>query len=219
MHPWVLLSVFCASVGPSVNSRQISVHLRVLPSTVCAEAEPSVSIRQLSVCPRDLRSTFRAAAGHSVNFRQLFEDPWDLPLSSVNFSCIRGTFQKVPYGRWTVCHLHQLFVWSRDLPSTLRTIMGPSVSFPYVRGTFCQLSIRPRDIPSSFVNFSCVRVIILQYSVHQRNLPSTSDNFRCIHGTCRQLFVHHFEFPSYFRASTGHSVNFHDIFVCPRNLP
>ena len=206
-------------MGPSINFHHITVHLRVLPSTVCAEVGPSVSICQLSVCPRDLRSTFRAAAGHSVNFRQLFEDPWDLPLSSVNFSCIRGTFQKVPYGRWTVCHLHQLFVWSRDLPSTLRTIMGPSVSFPYVRGTFCQLSIRLRDIPSNFVNFLCIRVIILQYSVHQRKLPSTSDNFWWIHETCRQLSVHRFELPSYFNASAGHFVNFYDIFVYPRKLP
>ena len=130
----------------------------------------------------------------------------DFLSTSVNLLCVCGTF-------------HQLFVHPRELTSTFHTIMGPSVSFLYVCGTFCQLSIRLRDIPSSFVNFSCVRVIILQYSVHQRNLPSTSDNFRCIHGTCHQLSVHRFELPSYFRASAGHSVNFHDIFVCPRNLP
>ena len=106
MRPRDLLSVFCASVGPSVNFRQISVHLQVLPSTVCAEAEPSVSIRKLSICQCDLQSAFRAAAGHSVNFRQLSVHPRYLPLTSVNFLCVRGTFQKVSYGRWTVCQLH-----------------------------------------------------------------------------------------------------------------
>ena len=136
MRPRDLLSVFCASVGPSINFCQISAHLRVLPSTVCAEAEPSVSIRQLSVCPRDLRSTFRAAAGHSVNFRQLFVCPWDLPKSSVrpldrvstlfNFPCGHGIF-------------HQLSVQSWDHPSAFCKSVVPSVNFPYVRVTFRQV--------------------------------------------------------------------------------
>ena len=179
MRPRDLLSVFCASVGPSVNFRQISVHLQVLPSTVCAEAEPSVSIRKLSICQCDLQSAFHAAAGHSVNFRQLSVHPRYLPLTSV-----------------------QLFVCPWDLPKSfirpldrLSTSLnfpcghGISINFPYNHGTICQLSIRPWDIPSSFFNLWCFRVFILQF----RASAESSVNFR-------QLSVHPRDLSSTFRA-------------------
>ena len=222
-----LPSTFRASVGTPINFCQISAHLRVLSSTVCAEAGPSVNIRQLSVCPPDLRSTFRAASGHSVNFRQLFVRqwdlpsnfcvstepsinicqlfvcPWDLPNSSVrpldrlstsfNFPCGRGIF-------------HQLSVQSWDHPSAFRTSVVPSVNFPYLRGTFRQvrqLFVRLRNYTSILRASAECSVNFRQLSVHPRDLSST---FR-------------FELPSSFHVSAGHSVNFHDIFACPWNLP
>ena len=42
-----------------------------LPSTFCASVEPSVNSRQLSAHPWDHPSTFQANAGPSVNFCQL----------------------------------------------------------------------------------------------------------------------------------------------------
>ena len=198
---------------------------RDLPSASVNFSFVHVTFGQLFVLQQDILSTSFNSLCVRGTFHQLFVHPRALALTSVNFLCVRGTFQKVPFGCWTVCQLH----------STFCVVTRSSINFSYnheticqrtvlrthgnVRSTFCQLSIRPRDIPSSFVSFSCDRVIILQYSVHQQNLPSTSDNFRSIHETCCQLSVHRFELPSSFRASAGHSVNFHDIFMCPRNLP
>ena len=184
----VSTSSFRVPAGPSINFQcgrktsvnfyQLSVHLRDLPPTFCMAERLSINF----LC---IRGTFH----------QLFVHPRYLPLTSVNFCVAVGPSKKFHTAAGPSGNFIQLSVWSQDLPSTFRTIMGPSVSFPYVRGTFCQLSICPRDIPSSFVNFSCIRVIILLYSLHLRSLPSTSDNFRSIHGTCHQLFVHRFELP------------------------
>ena len=179
---------------------------------------------QLFVLQQDILSTSFNPLCVRGTFHQLFVHPRALALTTVNYLCVRGTFQKVPFGCWTVCQLHSTFCVvarsSINFSYNHETIRQRTVPRTYenVRGTFRQLSIRPRVIPSSFVNFLCDRVIILEYFVHQRNLPSTSDNFRSIHKTCRQLSVHRFELPSSFCASAGHSVNFHDIFVCPRIL-
>ena len=161
-----ILENFHAAARPSVNFCQLSVHLRNLPSTFCASAElisnsvsflcfrglfekfrtavgSSVNTSQLSVRLRDFPSAFCASTGHSFNFRQHFMRPKDYPLTfrvsaghSVNFS-------ELPCGRGIFC---QLSVHLQDLPS----IFGVSAE---ISVNFHQLSVRPRDLLSTFRAF------------------------------------------------------------------
>ena len=70
---------------------------------------------------------------------------------------------------------------------------------PYVN--FCQLSVRLRDLPLTFVNFLCIQETICQFSVRQQDLPTTSVNFPYICGTFRKL-------PLTFYASAGTSIKY-----------
>ena len=144
--------------------------------------------------------------------------PRNFPLTSVNHSCVRGTFQKVPYSRWTVC----------QLLSTFRVVTGSSINFLYNYGIIRQLSVRPWYLLSTFHTSAGHSVKFRQLFVRPSIYPSifrasadSSVNFRQLSVHPRDLsstFVHWFELPSSFRASAGHSVNVHEI-VCPRNLP
>ena len=82
---------------------------------------------------------------------------------------------------------------------------------------FCQLSMRLRDLPSTFHAAADITSTFL----HPHTLPSTSINIPCIHGTFRELFMQlqtlrrlsctrtpFRRLPSTFRASAVPSVNF-----------
>ena len=138
-----LPSTFHSSKGLSVyflcvcgTFRQLSVHLHDLQSTFGVSAEISVNFRQLSARPRDLLSTFRASVGSSVNFRYLFVRPRD-PLSIFRASV--GPSETFCTANGPSVNFSQFSVWLRD-----------SVNFPCNYGTFCQLSMHPQDLPSTF---------------------------------------------------------------------
>ena len=179
----------------------LSVHLQIfyqIPSAFCVRGN-SVNFRQLSIRPRDYPLTFCVSAGHTVNFSEL--------------PCGRGTFR-------------QLSVHLQDLPSTFGVYAAISVNFLCVRGTFCQLFVRPWDLPPPSVNSSCVLGTFCQYFVHPWDLPKTirtadgpsvnfsqltvllrdSVNFPCNDGTYCQLSMHPRDLPSTFHTSAGYSV-------------
>ena len=126
MHLRDLLSAFRACTGPSVDFRQpLSIH---------------GTFHHLSMLLRGLSSAFSMAAVLSVNLRQLFVHhkifrkqsarPQNLPSTSVDLPCICGTYRK--------------------LGSICREAGGPPVNFPSTRLTYCQLSLRKRDLSTSF---------------------------------------------------------------------
>ena len=139
-------STFCACTGSFVSFRcfeRILRQIMVLKRHFCPLP---VCRHQLSMCPWELLSTLRMFVGPSINFpssrktfRQLlstFRASAELPLNFVSFSCVRGYFKK------------------------FRTAIGSSVNFSHLscsHGTFRQLSVHPRDIPSTSVNFSCIQ--------------------------------------------------------------
>ena len=106
-------------------------------------------------------------------------------------------FHDVSYGRWTFCQLQ----------STFHAVAKLSVNFPCNNGTSCLLSIRQHHILSNSINFH-------QLSMHPRDLPSTflvstrpSINFLCGCETFYKLpstLVH----PPYFRQIPSNSINF-----------
>ena len=136
--------------------------------------------------------------------------------------------------------MRQLFVHQRDIQSiipvihgTFRQLLsifsasaGPCVKFSCVRGTFRQLSVRPRDYPSNFVSaehsviFSKLHVhpcdlasTFRASAGHSVNFPghpwdftSTSVNSQCIRGTMRQIFVCQWDIQSTFRSFVVPSV-------------
>ena len=149
---------------------------RNIPEIFHAAARPSVNFCQLSVHLRNLPSTFCASV--------------ELLSNSLSFSCVRGLFEKVPYGCWISCQHH----------STFRAVAGLSVSFLCIRGTFRQLLSTFHASKGLFVNFPCVCRTF-------RELPSTfcasagpSVNLPCVCGTFCKL-------PLILRASSGPSVN------------
>ena len=92
----------------------------------------------------------------------------------------------------------------RQLLSTFCASAGPPSNFLYGRGTVHQLSLRPRDLPSSAVNISCVRNIYLK--------------FPCFCQTFRQLsssFCTSAEPSIYFLYVCRTSIKFCQLFMCP----
>ena len=103
-------------------------------------------------------------------------------------------------------------MWPRDFLSTFLAPIGPSLKFPStflaarrpsvnyscMCGIFCQLSIRPRDLQSTF-HASAVSSVNFHVSV------GPSVNITCGRGTFRKLL-------STFHADAGPSVNFHHFF-------
>ena len=166
-----------------------------------------------SVCGtfHQLPWTFCRCAGSSVNFpcvcrnfHRLFMHPWDLPSISVfcrtfpsnfrvtadpsiNFPCGHGTFRQL-----SLClrNLLSTFVIFPCLCWTLRKLLANFLDSEGTSVNFCQISVGPRDLPSTF--------------------PASvgpSVNFPCVHGTCYQPSVRLWNLVSTFCASTGPSVN------------
>ena len=74
--------------------------------------------------------------------------------------------------------------------------MASSINILCIRGTFHQLSVRPRKLSSTSVNFPCSRGTFCQHSMRPQVLPSTfcastgpSVNFPCIRVIFHQLSV------------------------------
>ena len=136
-----------------VTYHQLSVRLRYHPSSFSESAGYSINflcvrrtfykLPSTLVHSRELPLTFLETAGPSVNFRQIsrfhrnfcqhFLHLWDLPSTSVDFPCI--------------CRAY------RNLSSTCCEAAGPPANFPFIRLTFCQHSLHPQDLSTSF-NFS-----------------------------------------------------------------
>ena len=149
---------FSVAGRPSVNCCQLSMRPGDLPST-------SVKLQcdQEIIC--ELSANFHAAGRPSVNFRQHFVwsgdsvkchqlsvQPGDLLSTYVNILCCQETFHQLPS---TFC--------AAGRPSINFVIFpcgwGPSVNF-------CQRSVQPGDLLSTYVNILCC-----QETFHQ--LPST----------------------------------------------
>ena len=141
--------------------------------------------------------------------------PPDLPSTSANSSCVRGTFRQlpstfcasmgqsenVPCGRWI---FHQL-------PSTFCASKGLFVNFPCVRGNYRQATVLP-CVLSAYVNFKRVHMTICQLSVRPRDIQLTFRASMGLSVSFHQFSVHLWEHASNFHASVRHSVNFP--FVC-----
>ena len=137
--------------------------------------------------------------------------PWHLLSTFIYFSCVTGTFRKlpstflvsvgpsesVPYGCWTYCQLYSTFRAAAGLSvnfhqcgtfhivaSTFCVAVGLSLNFPCIRRTFCKVVLTFRADEGPFVNISCRQ------------------------GTFRQIFVRPQGILSTVCASQGPSVNF-----------
>ena len=224
--------------GPSVNFRQHFECLWVLPKTFrAATGLPSTSVNFLQ--PLELHSTFCASVGPSVHFpcicRTFRQLPSTLSASAgpcIKFLCVSGTFSQLSVRSWylpsvwsalRVCavpsvNFHQYFVHPWDLPKRsvrLMDLPSTSVNYPCGLGTYCQLSVHPRDLQStfwpsagSFINFQCGLGTFRQHFWRPWDLPSTSVNFPCLRGAFGQLSVRLQDFPSTFPVARGPSVNF-----------
>ena len=87
----------------------------------------------------------------------------------------------------------------------MRLYVRVSVNIPCGCGTFCQLFLHPRDVPSTYVNFPCSSEIFNVAAGH-------SINFRHI-----SLVL--WDLPSTFSASVGPFLNFCQLSVRPQYLP
>ena len=140
---------------------------------------------------RQLLSTFCTSEGQSINYLCIcgtFRQPPSTSAGhSVNFLCIRGTFHQLSVRPQKFC----------QLPPTFRAPAGPSVNISYGSGIFRPLlSIFCASVGHS-VKFLCVRGTFHQLFVLKRDLPSISINFRasaglsinflCVRGTFHQL--------------------------------
>ena len=246
VHPRDYPSTFRVSVGPSVR----------LPSTFSATMLPCVlsayvnfkrvhmTICQLSVHPRDIQLTFRASMGLSVSFHQFSVHLWEHASNfnasvrhSVNFPFVCGTFRQL----WSTLRVsavpsvnyRQHFVHPRDLLKRsvqLLDLPSTSVNYPCGIGSFCQLSVHPRGLQSTFcaptgssINFPCSLGTFRQHFALPWDLPSTSVNFPCSVGpsvkflcgcgTCRQHSLWPEDDPSTFLVSAGLSINFRELSV------
>ena len=193
-------STFCASMGLSVNFRQLSVHPRY---------------HALNFCQWDIQSTFRSFAVPSVKFRQLSVYLQHL-LSichasvrpSVNFPCIRETFSQLlrVHGIF-----HQFLVWPRDLPSTFFATVGPSINIFCDRGTFRQPQSTFRVSVGPSANFPCGCGTFRQNSQwpedHLSTFPASA-----------ALSINFCELTSILHASVGLFVNFRQLFVRPKTF-
>ena len=136
------------------------------------------TLRQLSMRPQNLPSTSVKFLCVRATICQFSVRQRDLPSTSVNLPCAHGTFRKLsltfyasvgtsvknPCGSQISLNIRQLYVRQRDIPSTLRSSMGPSVNFHqllsvhgkhFVRKldlllNFRQLSMWLCDLPSTF---------------------------------------------------------------------
>ena len=192
------------TVGPSVNFSCVHRIFRQLPSNFCVRA----TVCQFSVLQRDL------------------------PPTSVNFLCARGTFRKLLLTFYTSVGTYQIFMRQQDFHQHLSTLCPSarhSVNFLFVHVTFHQLSSTfclsvENILCGSWTfrltsdNFLCGCVTFHQLSVHLRYHPSSfsasteySVNFSCVCGTFCKLpstFVQFWELPYTFPAIVGPSVTF-----------
>ena len=111
----------------------------------------------------------------------------NLPSTSVHFQCISRILHQLLCIRGT---FHQLSV----RPQIFLQLVSTSVNFQCGRGTLCQHSVRPQDLPSTF-----------------RASTGPSVNFPGSHGIFRKIV-------STFLASKGPSVNFHQLSLQPANF-
>ena len=120
-----------------------------------------------------LASTFCVAVIPSVHFRQLYVPPGDLASTSVLFCAFRRPSVNFRVAMRPSVYFRQLSVQPRDFLSAFCAIVAPSVKLsqlPMRLETFCQL-------PSIFHSAGGPSVSIRQLSVRPRDLPSTSVNF------------------------------------------
>ena len=140
---------------------------RHLPSTSMTFLCVHGTFFKLAAQPQDLcqlPSTLRASTGPSINFLCIRGTVCQLPSTF----CVCGTLKK----RFMQPRLfHQLSVQSRDLPSAFHASMGPSINFPYVRGTFHELPSTFRASEGPSVSFPCVHGTFHQLSVCQQDSP------------------------------------------------
>ena len=85
--------------------------------------------------PRDYPSNFCVSEEHCVILIIHCVRPWDLPSTSINFSCVCAS----------------------EFRLTFYVTAGPFVNFPCFRGTFHPLTLTFRAAARSFANFSCGR--------------------------------------------------------------
>ena len=193
-----------------VNSLFVSWTFRHLPLTICTSIGPSKNIPCTRWTFRQLQATFRAVAGPSGNSQ-----------------CGCGTFPQVA----------STFRAAVVPSATFRAVTGSSVNFLSGHRSsvnFHQLSVPPRDFPSTSVNSPCGHrpsVNFRQISVLLQDLcllllNCRSSGFRqlsllpCFHAFCQLTSTLRVSSgPSTFCASEGHSVNFSQLSVRPRDLP
>ena len=109
---------------------------------------------------------------------------------------------------------------------------GPSINFPCIRGTFCELSVHLPDLPSTFraktgptLNFRKLSVRPNDHPLTFRESTGPSVNFSCVHRNFRHLlptslasegpFVH---FLSVCRTFGQHSMRPRDLPTTSRNF-
>ena len=129
------------------------MHLQNLPATSVKFLCVQTTICQFSVHQRDLPST-------SVNFLYICGTFRKL---SLTFYASVGTSVKNPCGSQISLNIRQLYVRQRDIPSTLRSSMGPSVNFHQLLSVHGKHFVRKLDLPLNF----------RQLSVWLWDLPST----------------------------------------------
>ena len=184
VHPWDLSPIFRVSEVTSINFPYIRGR--------------SINFCQLSVHLRDYPLTFCVSEEHCVIFIKHSVQPWDLPSTSINFSC--------------VCASEFLLTFQRDLLSTFLASEGRSVYL-------CKLSVHQRDFLSTFRAAAGHSVNFHQFSVHPQYFLSGSVYSLLIRGTMRPLSVRPRDLPSNVRTSTGPSVNFCQHSLSPRDIP
>ena len=104
-----LASTFRAAAAPFANFPCIEVPSINFPYVRGC----SINFRQLSVHSREYPSNFCVSEEHFVIIIKHYVQPWDLPSTSINFSC--------------VCASEFLLTFQRDLLSTFLASAGRSV--------------------------------------------------------------------------------------------
>ena len=92
----------------------------------------------------------------------------------------------IPYVRWTF----------HELPSTLPCIRGTIRQLSVHQETFHEHSVRPRNLPSTFINIPYICGAFCKLSIQLQGHPPTYINFPFIRGNFRLLSVHLWEIPS-----------------------
>ena len=162
------------SARHSINSPFVHRTFRQLPSTFCLSVENILCGSWTFHLTSD---NFQCGRG---SFCQVFMRQQNLQSSSVNIPCSRGLPSTcINFSRGCGTY-RQLSVHPWDLSPTFRVSEGPSMNFPYVRGSSIncrQLSMHLRDYPSNFWVSAEHCVIFSKNSVRPCSLPSTSANF------------------------------------------